>query len=229
MENQLEDHPLLVAQTGPLKGQRYILDRSLVIGRESSCEVVVLDRQVSRFHARITPMTDGVILEDLGSKNGTHCNGNPVNNTIALQDGDIVQIALAQQFVFLNSDATILLTKNETSRPRRLRLDTRSRRVWVNNQVLDPPLSALQFYVLRVLYENEGKVVDRNDLVADAWGDEQVVGVSDQALDALLHRLRDRLAMMDSDSIFIITVRGQGIRLDNPPVKNIDSPRSTNK
>jgi len=40
------------------------------------------------------------MLEDLDSKNGTHRNGNPVVGQVFLQDGDTVQIALAQQFLF---------------------------------------------------------------------------------------------------------------------------------
>jgi DNA-binding response OmpR family regulator len=95
----------------------------------------------------------------------------------------------------------------------------RSRRVWVDDRLIDPPLSALQFHVLRVLYESQGQVVDRQQLVTNAWGEEQAVGVSDQALDALLRRLRDRIAAIDPEHPYIITVRGHGIRLENPPTE----------
>jgi DNA-binding winged helix-turn-helix (wHTH) protein len=213
---QQEDTPILIAQSGPLKGQRFFLDKSIVIGRESSCEVVIPDRQVSRFHARIVPEPEGVVLEDLGSKNGTHCNGNNITTPVALKDGDMVQIALAQQFIFLTSDATVPLT-DELDHPGLLKLDNRSRRVWVNNQIIEPPLSALQFHVLRVLYESAGLVIDRQELISKAWGDEQSAGVTDQALDALIRRLRDRLAAIEPTHEFIVTIRGHGIRLDNPP------------
>ena len=49
------------------------------------------------------------------------------------------------------------------------------------------------------------------------WGEDQMAGVSDQALDALIRRLRDRLAALDPTHQFIDTVRGHGMRLDNPP------------
>jgi len=218
MAGNLEEYPLLIGQTGVLKGQRWVLNKPLVIGREATCEVIIPDRQVSRFHARLTPTPEGVILEDMGSKNGTHCNGNSVASPMTLNDGDMVQIALAGQFIFLTSDATMPLAES-ADRPGRLRLDLRSRRVWVNQQQVDPPLSALQFHVLHVLYENQGQVVDRQGLIAAAWGDEQAVGVSDQALDALIRRLRDRLADIDPGHPYIITVRGHGLRLDNPPIE----------
>jgi len=216
MDGNLEEAPLLIGQTGPLKGERWVLDKILTIGRELTCEVVIQDRQVSRFHARLTPTPEGIVLEDLGSKNGIHRNGNPVVGKITLQDGDTVQIALAQQFLYLTSDATVPLTDFEDASGC-LRLDQRSRSVWVNNQVIDPPLSALQFHVLRVLSDHQGQVVDRLQLVSEVWGDEEAVGVSDQALDALLRRLRDRIGTIDPSHPYIVTVRGHGIRLDNPP------------
>ena len=218
MEGNLVESPLLIAQNGPLKGLRWTLNKQVLIGREATCEIVVSDRMVSRFHARITPMSEGMVLEDLGSKNGTHCNGNLVVGQVVLQDGDTVQIALAQQFVFLTSDATVPLIEAE-DRSGHLRLEMRSRQVWVDDRLVDPPLSALQFHVLRVLYENQGQVVGRQQLVTEAWGEEQAVGVSDQALDALLRRLRDRIAAIDPTHPYITTIRGHGVRLENPPVE----------
>jgi hypothetical protein len=218
MEGNLTESPLLIAQTGPLKGQRWMVNKSLVIGREMTCEIVVSDRMVSRFHARVSPQHEDILLEDLGSKNGTHCNGIPVVGQITLKDGDVLQIALAQQFLFLISDATVPLSDSGVI-PGRLRLDLRSRRVWVDEHLIDPALSALQFHVLRVLYENQGQVIPRQQLVVEAWGEEQAVGVSDQALDALLRRLRDRIAEIDSKHPYILTVRGHGVRLENPTME----------
>ena len=216
MELNLEEYPMLVAHEGPLKGQRWPLNRTIVLGREASCDVVISDRQVSRFHARLTPSSAGVMLEDLGSKNGTNHNGVELTGPVVLQDGDMLGIALAQQFIFLTSDATVPLAEG-AGRPGRLMMDQKSRRVWVNQQQLVPPLSAQQFKLLWLLYESQGQVIGRADLVAAVWGEEQSAGVSDQALDALIRRLRDRLASMDPGHQYIDTVRGHGVRLDNPP------------
>ena len=215
MKKSQEEYPLLVAQEGPLKGQRWQVSQTIVLGRESSCDVVVADRQISRYHARLTPTPEGVILEDLGSKNGTHHNGVALAGPVVLQDGDLVSVALAQQFLFLTSDATMPLLEG-TGHPGRLMMDQKSRRVWVNQQQLVPPLSAQQFKMLWMLYESQGQVVTRPDLVSVVWGDEQAAGVSDQALDALIRRLRDRLAALDPTHQYISTVRGHGVRLDNP-------------
>lgn len=213
LENQ-EDYPLLVALNGPLKGERWSIDRPLVIGRDPGCEVSIADRQVSRYHARLTPGPSGIIIEDLGSKNGTHYNGLPLSAPVVLKDGDMIQISLTQEFQFLNTDATMPL-ENLPSRGGRLMLDMRARQVWLNQAQMSPPLSAQQFQLLWVLYQNAGQVVTRAELVSVVWGNEQSAGVTDQALDALIRRLRDRLAAMDPTHNYIVTVRGHGILLDN--------------
>lgn len=210
-----EDFPILVAQDGPLKGQRWSVSHTLMVGRDPTCEINVQDRQVSRFHARITPTPEGVTIEDLGSKNGTNHNGTELTAPVMLQDGDLLGIALAQQFLFLTSDATMPLAENG-SRSGRLLMDQKSRRVWVNQQQVTPPLSAQQFKLLWMLYEKQGQVIARTELVIVVWGEDQMAGVSDQALDALIRRLRDRLAALDPTHQYIDTVRGHGVRLDNP-------------
>jgi DNA-binding winged helix-turn-helix (wHTH) protein len=215
--NQEEEYPVLVAQDGPLKGQRWALSRTLMVGRDPSCDINVQDRQISRFHARITPSPEGVTIEDLGSKNGTSHNGAELTAPVILQDGDVLGIALAQQFLFITSDATMPLSENG-ARAGRLLVDQKSRQVWVNQQQVAPPLSAQQFKLLWMLYENQGQVISRADLVTVVWGEEQTAGVSDQALDALIRRLRDRIAALDPTHQYINTVRGHGVRLDNPPV-----------
>jgi len=211
-----EEFPMLVAEEGPLKGQRWAVSRPLVLGREATCDVMIPDRQVSRYHARLTPTTEGIILEDLGSKNGTHHNGNELSSPVMLQDGDAVQISFVQGFLFFTSDATLPLGDG-IGRPGRLVMDAKSRRVWVDQKLVAPSLSAQQFKLLSLLYENQGQVIRRMDLVAAVWGDEQSAGVSDQALDALIRRLRDRLSALDPSQPYIDTVRGHGVRLDNPP------------
>ncbi len=223
MKNDREkEFPLLIGQTGPLNGQRWVIDRTLTIGRDARCEVVIPDRQVSRYHARLAPVEDNVILEDLGSKNGTFCNGRRVEGQVCLEDGDLIQIALVQHFVYLASDATlpllepVSLQKEAEPTRRRLYLDKQSHRVWVVGREVLPPLSVPQFRLLEILYDHQGEAVSRQEIIRAVWGEEQSLGVSDQALDALVRRLRDRLAASDAEHPYLVTIRGYGFRLDNP-------------
>ncbi len=213
---------MLIAQGGPLEGMRWTIEKTLTIGRDPSCDIVIPDRQVSRRHARLHPDARGVVLEDLHSKNGTHHNGERVAAPVRLGDGDVVQIALAQRFLVATSDATLPLGESSSDTlqimGKALRLDATTHQVWVRGKEIFPPLSAAQFQLLQALYQREGEVVPREDLVRAVWGKE-AIGISNQALDALVRRLRDRLAAADPTHAYVVTVRGHGLRLDNPQME----------
>ncbi len=214
-----KEFPLLLAQSGPLEGQRWKIMSDMLLGRDSDCDIVVPMRQVSRQHARLSPSQEGVLLEDLGSKNGTYLNSSLVREPVYLTDGDELQISLAQHFIFLSSDATMPLEGLPLEmQKRRLRVDIGARRVWVMEEEIDPPLSASQFNLLRVLYEQPGAVVSRRAIIEAVWGN-AAAGVTEQALDAMVRRLRDRLAESDPSWEYVVTVRGHGLRLDNPTLR----------
>lgn len=220
MQRNIEDYPTIVAQAGPLSGQRWFIQDSLMLGRGTDCDIVIPSRQVSRYHARITHTSKGVLLEDLGSKNGTHHNGKSIIESVELDDGDIIQIALAQQFIYLSSDATLpldsYLPESIQDKNRPLRLDERSHRVWINDKEIIPPLSVSQFRLLEILYKHPGQVVSRAKIIESVWGEDDAIGVTEQALDAIVRRLRDRLTSVDPTHEYVVTVRGHGLRLDNP-------------
>jgi DNA-binding response OmpR family regulator len=217
--NGQPESPVFIAQSGVLSGQRWSIDRELTIGRDPMCSLVIPDRQVSRLHARLTLTREGIQLEDLGSKNGTFANGEQVIDPVILTDGDEIQVAMVQTFIYMSSDATMPLEtamKSAHLKSRRLRIDMRSRRVWVRGTEVIPPLSVPQFKVLQILNENPGEVVSRQDLISQVWSDDVSQGVSDQALDALIRRLRDRVSQIDPDHEYLVTVRGFGFRINNP-------------
>ncbi len=212
---------MLIAQGGPLDGMRWTVDQPLTIGRDPVCDLVIPDRQVSRRHARVRPTEQGTVLEDLHSKNGTHHNGRRVmpGTEVLLRDGDVIQIALAQRFVVASTDATLPLGEMGLAAAgvgKALRLDPATHQVWIKDAEVFPPLSAAQFRLLLTLYRREGEVVPRDEIIRAVWG-EDAVGISNQALDALVRRLRDRLAAADPYHAYVVTIRGHGLRLDNPP------------
>ncbi len=215
--------PILVAQSGPVTGQRWVLAlNEAVIGRDPECDIVIPDRQVSRRHARLRRVDGGFELEDLGSKNGTHLNGARLTAPQRLQDGDLIQVALVARLAYVGSEATVPLRIETTSDGTvvsvgQLRLDSASRRVWLNDQEIDPPLSVPQFRFLELLYQRPGQVCSREEVILSVWPEASGAGVSEQAIDALVRRVRDRLAEIDPTFQYIVTVRGHGFRLDNRP------------
>ncbi len=215
-----EGTPVLIALTPKMGGARWALDKDeFLIGRGPDCDLVVAERQVSRHHARIRRTPTGFVVEDLGSRNGTHVNGAAVEGAVPLQDGDVIQIALALELAFVGTEATVPLaeTAGRAAEKGRLRMDPQSHRVWVGGVEVDPPLSAPQYRLLELLFQNQGRIVSREQIVEHVWPGTRGMGVSEQAIDALVRRLRDRLAEADPGVAYIVTVRGHGLRLDNPP------------
>lgn len=212
------EFPVFVAHTGPLDGQQWIIDQELDIGRDESCQIVIPDRQVSRVHARLSLAEGRTTITDLGSKNGTYVNAKRLEAPTLLKEGDEVQVSFVQTFIYLSSDSTLPLgdLPPELSYAFMLRLEPGSKRAWVRGIELEPALSAQQFSLLALLYANAGQVVPREALINAVWG-EEATWVTEQAFDALVRRLRERLAQIDPDYDYIVTVRGHGLRLDNAP------------
>ena len=216
-ESPTPENPYLIAQAGPDQGERWVLQHDrLLIGRGAECDVVIPDRQISRQHARLVRTPQGIVVEDLGSKNGTHVNGSRIVSPTLLQDGDIIQVAFSQELMYVAYDATLPLEGPDFGRFGRLRMDSRSHRVWLRGMELSPPLSAPQYRLLEALYRQPSRVVPREEVVGQVWPDVAGDGVSEQAIDALVRRLRDRLAEVDAGYQYVVTVRGHGFRLDNP-------------
>jgi DNA-binding winged helix-turn-helix (wHTH) protein len=69
-------------------------DGDNIIGRDPQCTVWLDASGVSRRHARITtvPGNDAILLEDLGSKNGTLVENSPITGQVRLTDGSVIQI-----------------------------------------------------------------------------------------------------------------------------------------
>ena len=211
-----QDMPMLIVYEGELEGQRWVIGQDkMIIGRGSDCDIVLPERQVSRHHVQIErDDDDGYLLRDLGSKNGTHVNGQEVRDRpYRLQDGDEIQIALCIKMGFVGADATLPL---ELTGPRRgLHVDQAARRVFVGGHELAPPLSVAQYRLLELLLDHEGEVISRDTIVETVWPEEAAMGISEQAIDALVRRLRDRISAVDPDHRYIVTVRGHGFRLEN--------------
>jgi pSer/pThr/pTyr-binding forkhead associated (FHA) protein len=88
-------------------GARHALPaRRVLIGRDDSCDVVVLGNSVSRRHASIVPVAGGFMLRD-ESANGTLVNGVRVVGTYLLGSGDVVRVQDEELRVELDSSAPV--------------------------------------------------------------------------------------------------------------------------
>ena len=218
MPEEKIEKPILTILEGKYANQYWALDKdSVILGRDDVCDIVIPERQVSRQHIRVCREEKQYYVEDLDSRNGTWLNGQRIEGKHELFDGDEIQLALTIRMRFIGSGATAPLP---IELPEyiggRLRLDRESRRVFIGDIEIDPPLSLPQYRLLELLYASAGRVCTREDVIAAVWPDVVGEGVSEQAIDALVRRLRDRLTEYDSEVQYIITVRGHGFRLENP-------------
>jgi serine/threonine protein kinase len=80
---------LVAVATG--KEIRVLHDRT-VLGRSSTCDIIVRAADVSKQHCQILVEPDRVVVEDLGSANGTYVNDRPIQQA-RLRDGDRLRVA----------------------------------------------------------------------------------------------------------------------------------------
>jgi hypothetical protein len=218
MAERKAEKPIITVIEGKYLNQHWPIEKDeIIIGRDDTCDVVLPERQISRQHIRITKEENRFYIEDLESRNGTWINDVKLEGKRELLDGDEIHVALAIRMQFYGSGATAPLPFELPSHlGGRMRLDRESRRVFINDAELDPPLSLPQYRLLELLYLNSGRICTRDDVIETVWPDAVGDGVSEQAIDALVRRLRDRLAITDPQTQYIVTVRGHGFRLDNP-------------
>lgn len=88
--------PSLTIERGPNAGARRMLappESTLVIGRGDEAHWILTDEDLSRAHAEIRRGWDGIRIVDLGSKNGTKVDGEPVEaEGLMLSDGATIEL-----------------------------------------------------------------------------------------------------------------------------------------
>ncbi|MEI8050326.1 MAG: DUF3662 and FHA domain-containing protein [Actinomycetes bacterium] len=87
------DHEAVIAMAD---GRRIpVGTTAIVIGRLPDCAIVLNDSNVSRRHAEIIRQGEDIVLNDLGSTNGTKVNGMAIRSVV-LQDGDEIYIGISR-------------------------------------------------------------------------------------------------------------------------------------
>jgi pSer/pThr/pTyr-binding forkhead associated (FHA) protein len=93
----------LRALTGDLRGQTFVYSNPAycVVGRSRTCQLRLPgDATVSRQHCLIEMSHDGVWVQDLGSLNGTHVNGDKIGQRDRDHEGDATMVAPGRQLLF---------------------------------------------------------------------------------------------------------------------------------
>jgi two-component system alkaline phosphatase synthesis response regulator PhoP len=102
------------------------------------------------------------------------------------------------------------LSQGEVYTTSNLRIDTNSRQVWVNNQLVE--LTSKEYDLLQTLAEHRGRVLSREQLLEKVWGGEYFGEI--RVVDVHLGHVRQKLG----DHHNITTVRGVGYRFEKESV-----------
>ncbi len=79
--------------TGPSMGRRYPCGGSTItLGRSDDCEICIPDSAISRRHAKIESTSEGYVVSDLQSTNGTFINDVRIPGPVAISDGDYLRV-----------------------------------------------------------------------------------------------------------------------------------------
>lgn len=98
---------LLIMESGPHKGKIYPLEReTITLGREVDNTITLDDPRISRHHARLQLLPTGtVLIEDLGSMNGTFIEGEAVKEPSQLFPGEAFMIADCARFRLIATES----------------------------------------------------------------------------------------------------------------------------
>ena len=186
-------------------GQEHPLGHPVThMGRAVENEIVILDKRSSREHAVIRREGRRVLLEDLGSTNGTYLNGERLQQAVQLRDGDQIKVGDVA-FVFHDPE----MTSVETPFPE-LEVNLDAAEVRVDRRLVQ--LSSKEFALLVLLYENRGKVCSKDEIGQVVWS-EYEVGIFDYQIENLVRRLRSRIEIEPASPQLLLTVRGRGYKL----------------
>jgi hypothetical protein len=200
-QSKTDQVPYLADPTGR---EHHLTGDSIVIGRAVENDIVVTSKRVSREHARVWRDGWRVMLEDMGSTNGTFLNDERLLSPTALRDEDRIKVGDVV-LTFHDPDVTF----RDTPFPE-LEVDVAAGVVRVDRRAVS--LAPKEFALLAYLYERRGEVCSKDDIGIAVWPEYQE-GVYDYQVENLMRRLRSKLESDPSDPQMLLTMRGLGYKL----------------
>src|ERR1700761_6640934 len=85
-------HSLLLLTDAATRRRIALPGHPVVVGRVTPATLVLEGGTVSRRHCQFSRLAGRVIVEDLGSTNGTQVNGQLIDTVVALEDGDVITV-----------------------------------------------------------------------------------------------------------------------------------------
>ena len=186
-------------------GREHLLRADVtIIGRAIECDIVITSKRVSREHTQVRREGWRVILEDMGSTNGTLLNGERILQPQQLRDGDKIKVGDVV-FDFCDPENT----QQDTLLPI-LEVDTAAVVVRLNRQVVD--LAPKEYALVAYLFTRANIACSKDEIATAVWP-EYADEVFDYQVENLVRRLRTKLEPDPSTPQLLITIRGRGYKL----------------
>lgn len=120
---------------------------------------------------------------------------------------DVVRTALADPRALSR-----LIEKNDEDAAKGVVIDVRRHKIFLDGVNAD--LTYKEFELLKVLVENEGVTISRDELISKLWGDIDDSSVFGRTIDVHIRRLRAKITGYED---IVRTIRGSGYRFDAHP------------
>ena len=92
---------IITVLSGSGTGEIHEVTDTVIVGRDADIDLTLADRGVSGQHCQLVRVAEDVVtVEDLGSTNGTWCNGEPVTRPRMLLDGDRIRVGVNTLLLF---------------------------------------------------------------------------------------------------------------------------------
>lgn len=99
--------------------------------------------------------------------------------------------------------------------PEKITYDQATKDIKKGTSVISDLLSPQEYRLLKFLIENQKRVVDRQEIIQAVWPDAQVLeGISDEAIDQMIFRLRKKIEDEPNSPKYLITIKGRGLRFE---------------
>ncbi|MCL4354895.1 winged helix-turn-helix domain-containing protein [Patescibacteria group bacterium] len=98
--------------------------------------------------------------------------------------------------------------------PQKIIFDENKKEILIGSTNLSERLTDLEYKLLRFFIENKEKILTRDEIINYVWQTKTTEGVSDQALDQLISRIRKKIEATPNDPIHLQTIKGRGFKFN---------------
>ena len=129
---------------------------------------------------------------------------------IGIADSGQITIPIFEEFV---KHEIIPSEKYQNLQNEKIEFDSTTHEIKKGETLISDHLTSLEFKLLKFLIENKEKIAEKEEIINAVWGEKTTtLGVTDQALDQLIFRLRKKIEQNPTQPKYILTIKGRGFK-----------------